>query len=186
MGKSRNTQGNKLFTILSVISQSNFVSTTSKERPGNPVLVPISWRCVGVCSLVKNSFTFQISGVCLSLLWFNYCLSAFTLPWTPSEPLKPSHSFFWNLGLVISKIWLTWPSPMDTTSPGTFSGSSLCLSHTSCIAGPENGTCDLYAPSCSLNASSIVSPTVGCQQTVPPYCNYLPTPGLLPFISGRF
>lgn len=35
VGESRNTQGNKLFTICSVIPQSNFSNATSKERPGN-------------------------------------------------------------------------------------------------------------------------------------------------------
>lgn len=66
MGKSRNTQGNKLFTILPVIPHSNFPNAISKERQERPSLGHGSWRCVGMCSFAEYLFTFPTRGVCLS------------------------------------------------------------------------------------------------------------------------
>jgi hypothetical protein len=56
----------------------------------------IHWIYVGMSYSVKYQFTCQIRGVCLSLFWFNYWMSALTLCPAPAQLLKPSLSLLWN------------------------------------------------------------------------------------------
>lgn len=145
-----------------------------------------------MCYFVKYLFTFQIKGVCLSLFWFNYWLTALTLSPIPSQPLKPSHCFLWNSGLVISKIshnlhlFSDAPFASWSTKPGSLLWTLLPLELSQIVA--------LFFPtflaSLGLEMGGEVTSRlrclqhcISCHQTIvsiiPLFCTYLPTPGLL-------
>lgn len=99
-----NTQGNKLFTMLSVIPQSNFSNATSKERPGNLIWVALA-QYVGVWVILWSTYSHvKLGEFTYPLLRFNYWLSALTLSLTPTQLLKLFLCLLWNSVLVLRKI----------------------------------------------------------------------------------